>query len=432
MVRTLPAVAVATALVACGSPHHTGDDGGGGDDDAQMIDAPQAIDARPPPSCADPAPFCTPQSGTGMQLQLITDQIPYPVAMASPKCDPRLFVLEQQAGEIRVIDGTLQSAPFLTIPVNVLGEEQGLLGLAFHPDFETNGRFFVLYVKDGGNDMRLAEYHADPGANVADTTEKVLLDINHPYANGNAGTLAFGNDGYLYLSLGDGGGNNNGAGYAQDPTVPLAKVLRFDVDSGDPYAIPPTNPWADGTDGIAEMFAWGLRNPWRISVDSATGDLWIGDVGEASYEEVDVIRNGTSGQNFGWAVFEGPMCFTDDPDGNLNCDHPENYAAPVMAYDRRSPATDGVVIGGVVYRGACMPDLDGRYFFGDYRNGMVRSFPASTSQIDFDSTTDHTADLDPTGVLAGHITSFGVDGYGEMYVTAIGAGSDGVYRIAHQ
>jgi glucose/arabinose dehydrogenase len=178
------------------------------------------------------------------------------------------------------------------------------------------------------------------------------------------------------------------------------------------------------------MYAWGLRNPWRFAIDPATGDLWIADVGEAFFEEVDVIRNGTSGQNFGWPVFEANSCFTDDPGGNLNCDHPENYTAPVVAYDRRSPETGGVLVAGAVYRGACLPDLDGRFFFGDYRNGAVRSIPASAAQVDWADTTDHTTDLDPGNLLEGRLSAFGVDGYGEMYVTSLQGGA--VYRIAHE
>ncbi len=306
--------------------------------------------------------------------------------------------------------------------------EQGLLGLAFHPDFATNGRFFVFYVRPGSQPftLRIAEYHADPGSDTADTTETVILDIPHTYDNHNGGTLAFGPDGYLYLSTGDGGGADDTLGSGQNTDTRLSKLLRLDVDGSAPFAIPASNPWASGADGVAEMYAWGLRNPYRFSIDSSTGDIWIGDVGQGTYEEVDVVRSGTGGQNFGWPVFEGPMCFGDDSGGTAGCDRPADFDAPVVAYNRDGTGQCSV-IGGFVYRGTCMPDMVGEYFFGDYCSGEVRSFDATASTIAFASTTDHTADLDPADLLYGRLSGFGVDGYNELYVTALQSGA--VYRI---
>lgn len=409
----------ALALATCGG-------GGSGDDDDDDGDGGnQPGDGAPAPD-ATPAPYCSPQSGTSLRLQLISDAFVRPVGIAAPPADPRLFIVEQ-VGRIRVVkDGLLQSSPFLTVDTNDGGDEQGLLGLAFHPDYAKNGRFFVFYVLQGSYNLRVAEYHADPNADVADATEKVILDIPHPGAdNHNGGTLTFGPDGLLYISLGDGGAANNYYEHGQEPGSRLAKILRIDVDGGDPYAIPSSNPWASGG-GVGEMFAWGLRNPWRIAIDPSNGDVWIGDVGQGMYEEVDVVRAGTSGQNFGWAVFEGPACFTEDPDGNAGCDSPGDYVAPVVAYDRQGTGQCSVIMGGV-YRGTCMPDMVGRVFFGDYCSGEVRSFPASTNQLDYSATTDHTSDVDPSGLLYGRISSFGVDGYGELYVAALQAGA--VYRI---
>jgi len=413
-------LAALVVLAACGN--NGGDDTGDGTGDGNGT-----IDARPSGGGPDasPAPYCTPTAGTNLRLQLITDQVTRPVTVAAPPADPRLFIVEQ-IGRIRVVkDGLLVADPYLTIDVNAVGDEEGLLGLAFHPDFASNGRFFVHYIKPDSYDIRVAEYHADPTSDVAEPTEKVILDIPHPYDNHNGGTVVFGNDGLLYISVGDGGGANDSEGNGQNTESLKAKVLRIDVDHGNPYAIPADNPWAASA-GADETFAWGLRNPYRIAVDRGTGDLWIGDVGQGTYEEVDVVRNGTSGQNFGWPVFEGPMCFTDDVGGDTGCDAPGNYVMPVTAYNRVGTGQCSVIMAGV-YRGTCMPDLTGRVFLGDYCSGEVRSFAADVSTIDYATTTDHTDDLDPDNELYQHISGFGVDGYAELYVTALQTGK--VFRI---
>jgi len=412
------------ALVACGSK------GGGTGDDTADDDTPGRPDARPGggggPDAA-PAPYCTPKKGTNLRLQLITDQVTKPVTVAAPNADGRLFIVEQ-IGRIRVVkDGLLLPTPYLTIPVYDVGDEQGLLGLTFHPDFANNGRFFVHYIVETDDfKVRIAEYHADPSADVADTTEKVILEIPHHYDNHNGGTVTFGNDGYLYISVGDGGGGDDGPeGNGQDPDTHKAKILRIDVNSGNPYSVPATNPWAS-SGGVAEMFAWGLRNPYRIAFDRGTGDLWIGDVGQGEYEEVDVVRATTSGQNFGWPVFEGPACFTADEHGNQGCDSPGNYVAPVTAYNRVGTGQCSVIMGGV-YRGTCMPDMVGQVFFGDYCSGEVRTFDANVDTIAYDSTTDRTDDIDPDNDIYQRLSGFGVDGFAELYVTALQTGS--VYRI---
>jgi glucose/arabinose dehydrogenase len=253
----------------------------------------------------------------------------------------------------------------------------------------------------------------------------LILEVNHPADNHNGGTLAFGPDGFLYISFGDGGAANDYFGNGQNPDARLAKILRIDVDTGDPYGIPASNPWADGG-GVAEMFAWGLRNPWKITFDSSNGDLWIGDVGQGLYEEIDVVRAGTEGQNFGWPVFEGTGCFTEDDSGNLNCDRPQDYVPAVLAYNRDGSGQCSVIAGGV-YRGTCMTDYVGQFFFGDYCSGEVSTFPATTTSIQYSAVTNHTDDVDPTGLLYGRISAFGTDGYGELYVAALQSGE--VYRI---
>jgi len=390
-----------------------GDVPGDGAGDGAAPDAPPGwIPDAAIPADAAVAPFCAPMAGTAIALVPVADGLDNPVAVTAPPGDARLFVVEQP-GRIRVVSaGAVLAEPFLSIAVEDLDTEQGLLGLAFHPGYAQNGRFFVFYSRRG-NALRVAEYGADPSSNVADPGETVLLDVPHPTdGNHNGGTLGFGTDGLLYMSLGDGGGANDWHGNGQDPSSRLAKILRLDVDDGS---------------AAPETHAWGLRNPWRFAVDPGSGDVWIGDVGQGAYEEIDVVRAGAPAPNFGWPVFEGPECFTGDDGGAAGCDTPELFAAPVTAYDRRGTG-QCAVIAGAVYRGGCMPELQGRFFFGDYCSGEVRSLPASVTSIDFAATIDHTADLDPTGLLYGRLSAFGVDGYGELYVTALQSGE--VYRIA--
>ena len=398
MLRTAALVSV-IAAAACG-----GGGGGGGDD--QGDDAPGGIDAAP-------APYCSAKAGTALRLTRITNEVVRPVAVAAPAGDPRLFVVEQP-GRISVIeDGARLATPFLTIEVNDVGDEQGLLGLAFHPAYASNGRFFVFYVQPGSNDLRIAEYHATPSADVADAGETVILDIPHGNAdNHNGGTLAFGPDGRLYASVGDGGGANDFYGHGQNPDSHLAKVLRIDVD---------------GAGGI-ETYAWGLRNPWKIAFDSATGDLWIGDVGQGAFEEVDVVRAGAggTGANFGWPIFEGPECFTADEGGDEGCDRPGDFDAPFTAYDRRGDGNGCSVVVAAPYRGACMPDLRGLLFVADYCTGEVHTLPSTGAAAPWAEATRVTTDLDPERVLEGRLSGFGVDGYAELYVTSL-AGE--VYRI---
>ena len=408
--RVKPRLALVLALAACGGSK-SNNDGGGGPIDASPIDAP-------------PAPFCQPTNGTSLELVPIVSGLRNPVGMAAPVGDSRLFILEQ-AGRVRVVkDGNLLATPFLDIEgsINATDEEQGLLGLAFHPQYASNGKFYVYYTDNSG-DVVIAEYTATPGSDTANTAERRLIVEDHPYGNHNGGTLAFGPDGFLYISIGDGGGADNFLRNGQNTNSKLSKVLRIDVNSGSPYGIPPSNPWAT-SGGVPEMYAWGLRNPWRFAIDPASGDLYIGYVGQGAYEEIDFVPAGQPGRNFGWAVFEGPDCFTADPDGNAGCNSPGNYAAALVAIDRRNNGENSV-IAGAVYRGNCMPDYAGTFFYGDYGSGKVKTLKvvggAATEQ------TDRTSDVDPSGLLYQQLASFGVDGFGELYVAARTAGR--VYRI---
>jgi len=409
-VRSTVSTLALLAVAACGGSSSSSD---AGLVDALVVDAP-------------PAPYCTSKPGTTLKLTAVATGLRDPVWVTAPAGDNRVFILEQP-GVIRVMrDGSLSPTPYLDLQdrVNATGDEQGLLGLAFHPQFAQNGKFYVHYTSNDAQ-LVIAEFTATPSADTAPVASaRTLMAVPHNYDNHNGGTVAFGPDGFLYISMGDGGGADNFLGNGQNPQSKLAKVLRIDVDTGSPYGIPPGNPWAT-SGGVPEMFAWGLRNPYRFSIDPATGDVYIGDVGQGTYEELDYVPHGTVGLNFGWAVFEGPMCFTADPDGDEGCDMPAPYRAAALAIDRRSNGENSIV-GGHVYRGACMPDLDGTYFFGDYGAGRIKTLKIEGGVAVGEQ--DRTPDLDPGGNLVyQQLSSFGVDGFGELYVTAHESGR--VYRI---
>ena len=290
------------------------------------------------------------------------------------------------------------------------GGEQGLLGLAFHPDFPDDPRLFVYYTDTSG-DTRVSSFSVDPSnPDRADPDSEVqLLFIDQPYGNHNGGALAFGPDGYLYIGVGDGGSGGDPHGNGQKLGTLLAKVLRIDVDSttGDQaYGIPADNPFVSTDSARPEIFALGLRNPWRLSFDRDTGDLWIGDVGQRAWEEIDVARAGTSGANFGWNRMEGSHCFRPS-DG---CDT-SGLTVPVTEY---SHDTGGcTVIGGYVYRGSAEPELAGGYLFGDYCSGTIWAIDPSGDAF-----------REPTVVAesGATISSFGEDEAGELYVTDLSSG----------
>jgi glucose/arabinose dehydrogenase len=275
----------------------------------------------------------------------------------------RLFVAEQ-AGRIRIIkDGTLVDRPFLDIRDRIAsGGERGLLGVAFHPDYPADPRFFVDYTDRDGNTV-VSTFHvssADP--DVADpATETVLLEIAQPFANHNGGAVAFGPDGMLYIAMGDGGSAGDPAGNGQRLDTLLAKILRIDIDgpagASERYAVPADNPFVTTAGARPEIFLTGLRNPWRMRFDRATGDLWIGDVGQGAWEEIDFARAGTSGMNYGWNTMEGFHCFAPAE----GCDQ-TGLTLPLAEYDH---AFGCAVIGGVVVRDPRQGRLDGGYLFGD-------------------------------------------------------------------
>jgi glucose/arabinose dehydrogenase len=306
----------------------------------------------------------------------------------------RLFIIEKY-GTIRVLEnGQLLDEPFLNIDdrVNDNSNEMGLLGLAFHPEYEQNGYFYVNYTGSGG-DTRISRFQA--AGNAADpNSELVLLTIEQPYPNHNGGAVAFGPDGYLYLGLGDGGLAGDPHKNGQNTETLLGKILRIDVNSGDPYGIPADNPFGN------EVWAYGLRNPWRISFDRASGDLWIGDVGQGEWEEIDYFpAGGVPGANYGWSIMEGNHGYDGEPQPGL--------LLPVAEYSHSSG--DGCsVTGGYVYRGASMPEWNGIYIYGDYCSGRIWGLLQSNGawQNQF---------LFSMGVT---ITSFGEDEAGELYLAS--------------
>lgn len=363
-------------------------------------------------ACDDTAVTPPLDEGT-LALELVTDQVTAPVhVVAPPGDDRRLFVLER-AGRIRVVlDGSLLEEPFLDISDETsTGGERGLLGLAFHPDYATNGLLFVHHT-DLSGDTHVVRYSAT-SADVADPASAVtILQVPQPYANHNGGQIAFGPDGHLYIGLGDGGSGGDPEGNGQDPTTLLGAILRIDVDGGAPYAIPGDNPFADDPDGADEIWVYGLRNPWRFSFDRGTGDLWIGDVGQASLEEISFqSASSGGGENFGWNVMEGTRCFQAE-----TCDT-EGLSPPVYEYDHDEGCS---VTGGYVYRGGALPQLDGRYVFGDFCTGFIRTLRLQGGEV-----TDVVDLTDQLGTVDG-LASFGEDAAGELYVVDI----DGaVYRL---
>jgi glucose/arabinose dehydrogenase len=337
----------------------------------------------------------------------------------------RLFVVER-AGQVRIVkNGNLLPTPFLNIQslVKSTGGEQGLLALAFHPSFETNGRFFVVYTAPrsgdaNGSNLILERFSVSGGnpdqANAA-SGQTVLL-IPHPtYSNHNGGTLAFGQDGYLYWSTGDGGGSGDPGNNAQDLHNWLGKILRLDVDSGSPYRIPADNPFSASTDPNVkkEIWAYGLRNPWRFSFDRLTHDLYIGDVGQGAREEIDFqAHDSEGGENYGWRIMEGSLCFNP----SSGCDR-SGKVLPVAEYDHSLGCS---VTGGHVYRGSNYPPLAGYYFYGDFCSGRLFSLYE-------DSVTGWTANQIVDTPY--QISTFGEDEQGELYLADYATGR--IYSIQY-
>lgn len=317
--------------------------------------------------------------------------------------DQRLFIVEQH-GVVRIIDGgQLLPQPFLDIQQRVGSDssEQGLLSVAFHPQYRENGRFFVNYT-DNNDDTVISSFQTSSDANQADpASEQIILTIPQPFPNHNGGQIAFGPDGYLYVGMGDGGAANDPLGHGQDLSTLLGAILRLDIDhnpSG--YAVPGDNPFVNSENGRNEIWSWGWRNPWRFSFDRLTGDMFIADVGQGTWEEVHVqTAEQAAPLNFGWAIMEGNHCFNDD-----NC-RTDGLETAVFEYNHNEGHCS--ITGGYIYRGQQFPALVGNYFTGDFCSGTVWGLVANS-----DGSWTATEVL-RSGSL---ISSFGEDAFGDLYL----------------
>jgi len=320
-----------------------------------------------------------------------------PLAVVQVPGESRLVVVEKR-GTMQAISGGA-AATFLDIRsrVNSTPDEAGLLGLAFHPRWAQNHSAFVNYTAFSTGPAHLRTTisrftSSDGGATLNPASEQILLTVEQPFENHNGGGMVFGPDGLLYLGLGDGGSGGDPLGNAQNTSTLLGKLLRIDVDSGTPYGIPPANPFAGGG-GLPEIYAFGLRNPWRFSFDRATGALWLGDVGQNDWEEVDIIDRGG---NYGWNRREGLHCYPPSATSCLG-----SFRNPVAEYSHAEGAS---ITGGYVYRGTAVPQLFGNYVYGDFGSGHIWAFPAN-------------GPFTPVQVGQGNaISSFGEDAQGELYV----------------
>ena len=354
----------------------------------QLSSGPSIVPTIPTPVYADSFPIAT-----DYEWQPIIGGLHRPVDI-QPANDGsgRLFIIEKQ-GYIRVYkNGRLLDVPFLDITdrVNEGGNEMGLLGLAFHPDYEKQGFFYVNYTGEGGH-TRISRFQAS-GNSADKNSETILLLVEQPYQNHNGGALAFDVEGYLYAALGDGGLAGDPHKNGQNISSLLGKILRLDVTNGDPYSIPVDNPFG------SEVWAYGLRNPWRISFDRGTGDLWIGDVGQDQWEEVDYLPASWVGSaNFGWSVMEGSHAYDSEPQSGM--------LLPAMEYSHVEGGCS--ITGGYVYRGV-MPEWNGVYIYGDYCSGKVWALILVNGQW-------QSRVIFETAVT---ITSFGQDELGEMYLAS--------------
>lgn len=351
-----------------------------------------------------------------VSLDLVYEGIRQPTVVTAPAGDNRLFVTER-FGVIRILDENrnLLTTPFLDLSDTVLagGIEQGLLGLAFHPDYADNGRFFAYFTDKSGN-RQLSEFTVSPtDPNIAfGASEKVIFEYEQPPDATDirhyGGNLTFGPDGYLWVSMGDGADSRS---QGQDPTTPYGTIVRIDVDSGDPYGVPADNPFVDGG-GMPDVWAYGLRNPWRFSIDPVDNMVYIGDVGHADQEEVNVVPLEPVGYNFGWSDMEGTRCF------HLQDCNADDYTNPVLTYTHEEGLS---ITGGFVYRGSEIPEIDGYYFYSDWVRQWIRGFKYVDGAVTEEK--DWTEEL---GGEPGSVTSFGLDGFGEMYLTTY---EGGVYKF---
>ena len=337
---------------------------------------------------------------TPLSVQEVASGLQNPLFLTSPPTDRRLFVVEQP-GRIRIIkNGVLLATPFLDVTDRVsTGGERGLLSVAFHPRYAINGLLYVDYTDRDGN-TRIERYTVSSNPDVADKSSATLiLSVDQPFSNHNGGLVAFGPDGMLYIGMGDGGSAGDPYGNGQNLNTLLGKLLRIDVDSGGLYSVPPSNPFAGLAGHRGEIWAYGLRNPWRFAFDRVSLVLYIADVGQNKWEEIDAVPAAQPGVNYGWNIMEGLHCY-----GSDTCDS-SSIVLPVLEYGHDDGCS---VTGGYVYRGSRAPDLAGTYFYADYCEGWVRSFRYSGGVVDEEQK------WNPGRI--GRVLSFGEDADGELYI----------------
>ncbi|XLZ68050.1 PQQ-dependent sugar dehydrogenase [Massilia sp. SR12] len=398
LAAALPAALLSATLAGCG--------GGGGS----------------PPVTPPTTPPTTPPATTfGLALREVASGLDAPLLLTAPAGDPRRFVVER-AGRVRILapDGSVRATPFLDLSglISTTGEG-GLLSLAFHPAYAQNGRFYIYYT-DKFSNIAIDEVRVSADANLADPeTLKRIITIPHPtYTNHYGGLLAFGPDGYLYAGTGDGGGGGDPDNNAQNLDSLLGKLLRLNVDNPLPplYTVPADNPFA-GQDGKrGEIWAYGLRNPWRFAFDVAGGALYIADVGQDQREEVNVVSSSQKAANYGWDIMEGTRCYS-----SATCSQ-QALTLPAFEYEHGTGNANGCSItGGFVYRGTALPELSGHYLYSDYCKGFLKSFRYANGAV---------SDAKDWAVASvGNVPAFGQDAAGELYVLS-GAGK--VYQIVRK
>jgi glucose/arabinose dehydrogenase len=398
-VRLVPLLIVALSLgaTACSD-----------DEAVDTPSTPEAEPASPEPSRTKKKDSQPPRFDPGqveLELDPVAEGLEAPLGVThAGDGSGRLFIVEQ-TGRVRIIEnGEVLEEPFLDVSEAIVaGGEQGLLGLAFHPEYRRNGRVFVNYT-DVNGDTVIAEFSTSDDPNVADAgSGRPLLQFDQPFSNHNGGQIAFGPDGFLYIGSGDGGSGGDPEGNGQDTNALLGKLLRIDVDAGGRYGIPEDNPFRNGG-GAPEVWAYGLRNPWRFSFDSATDELWIADVGQDAFEEINRVRADVPGLNYGWNVMEGRECF-----GSDDCDRSQKVI-PLSGYAHDLGCS---VTGGNVYRGSDFPTLTGGYLFADFCSGTIWGIDSQTQGF------TEPVELLSSGIA---ISSFGVDEQEEMYVTDLDGG----------
>ncbi len=370
-----------------------------------------SINPTPQPTVT---PTLPPAGALNLKWETVATGLTEPLFVTAPAGDARLFVVEK-GGKIKIIqNGAALPTPFLDITTKVLNEgERGLLSMAFHPQYASNKQFFV-YFTDSRGDIIVERYVAlASDANRADATSaSAVITVPHPtYGNHNGGQIAFGPDGFLYLGTGDGGGGGDPFKNGQNTSTLLGKILRLDVASL-PYKIPANNPFAAPTAGAKEVWAYGVRNPWRFSFDAPSGKLYMGDVGQDAREEINVADASAAGLNYGWSTTEGTQCYN-----AISC---EKAGITLPAVEQSHPGSESIT-GGHVYRGAAIPALQGTYFYGDFVVGWVKSFVYSGGKA--------TEQKDWPALTMANLASFGVDAAGELYGVSL---NGTVYRLINQ